>query len=248
MVSNINSMYHHLKAKSVSQSICLSSFRTIFVLWVQRERAWHFLWFVITIVLQFISVSVHFAISHANFSFSFSFYHFTRYNIVFLAFTYGIPMAVMIICYYVMGRELWGSQSIGENTERQTESVKSKKKVSMETFIIYQCSFTRSFIHLFVLLFFSTFSFVIVCRLVVLSVQMDVCEPYERCSNGAKMILQRWHTLLHIWNLTSAEYEFLKYVHKPFDVVATCFLLFLYQFSPSFSVNFISVIHECVCV
>ncbi|XP_055321797.1 tachykinin-like peptides receptor 86C [Sitodiplosis mosellana] len=51
------------------------------------------------------------------------------YNIVFLAFTYGIPMVVMIICYYVMGRELWGSQSIGENTERQTESVKSKKKV-----------------------------------------------------------------------------------------------------------------------
>lgn len=55
--------------------------------------------------------------------------HFNRYNIVFLAFTYGIPMVIMIICYTVMGRELWGSQSIGENTERQTESVKSKKKV-----------------------------------------------------------------------------------------------------------------------
>lgn len=60
------------------------------------------------------------------------FIHITRYNIVFLAFTYGIPMVVMIICYSVMGRELWGSKSIGENTERQTESVKSKKKVSKE--------------------------------------------------------------------------------------------------------------------
>lgn len=29
-----------------------------------------------------------------------------------------------------MGRELWGSRSIGEHTERQLESMKSKKKVS----------------------------------------------------------------------------------------------------------------------
>lgn len=41
-------------------------------------------------------------------------------------------MVVMIICYTVMGRELWGSQSIGETSERQTESVKSKKKVSVK--------------------------------------------------------------------------------------------------------------------
>lgn len=63
--------------------------------------------------------------------FFFTYFH-IRYNIVFLAFTYGIPMVVMIICYSIMGRELWGSKSIGENTERQTESVKSKKKVSDE--------------------------------------------------------------------------------------------------------------------
>lgn len=75
------------------------------------------------------------------------FFHFTRYNIVFLAFTYGIPMIVMIICYSIMGRILWGSQSIGENTERQTESVKSKKKVSMEHLLCqygtHPCSFAR---------------------------------------------------------------------------------------------------------
>lgn len=52
-----------------------------------------------------------------------------RYNIVFLVLTYGIPMMVMVVCYTLMGKELWGSQSIGEHTERQRESVKSKKKV-----------------------------------------------------------------------------------------------------------------------
>lgn len=68
--------------------------------------------------------------------FVFGLFNISRYNIVFLAFTYGIPMVVMIICYSIMGRELWGSQSIGENTERQTESVKSKKKVSNEIFMM----------------------------------------------------------------------------------------------------------------
>ncbi|KAJ6640304.1 Tachykinin-like peptides receptor 86C [Pseudolycoriella hygida] len=51
------------------------------------------------------------------------------YNIVFLVLTYGIPMLIMVVCYSFMGKELWGSQSIGEHTERQRESVKSKKKV-----------------------------------------------------------------------------------------------------------------------
>uniref|UniRef100_A0A182SZT3 G-protein coupled receptors family 1 profile domain-containing protein n=1 Tax=Anopheles maculatus TaxID=74869 RepID=A0A182SZT3_9DIPT len=52
------------------------------------------------------------------------------YNLVFLILTYGIPMLIMIVCYSLMGRELWGSRSIGEHTERQLESMKSKKKLS----------------------------------------------------------------------------------------------------------------------
>ncbi|KAL7023259.1 hypothetical protein ACKWTF_012541 [Chironomus riparius] len=51
------------------------------------------------------------------------------YNIVFLILTYAIPIFVMIFCYSLMGRELWGSRSIGEHTERQLESMKSKRKV-----------------------------------------------------------------------------------------------------------------------
>lgn len=51
------------------------------------------------------------------------------YNVVFLVLTYAIPMLIMIVCYTIMGRVLWGSQSIGEHTQRQIESIKSKKKV-----------------------------------------------------------------------------------------------------------------------
>ncbi|XP_059617778.1 tachykinin-like peptides receptor 86C [Phlebotomus argentipes] len=57
------------------------------------------------------------------------------YNLVFLTLTYGIPMLIMIVCYSLMGKELWGSRSIGEHTERQLESMKSKKKV-VRMFII----------------------------------------------------------------------------------------------------------------
>lgn len=45
--------------------------------------------------------------------------------------TYGIPIVVMLFCHSLMGRELWGSRSIGEHTDRQLESMKSKKKVSL---------------------------------------------------------------------------------------------------------------------
>lgn len=55
--------------------------------------------------------------------------HHHRYNIVFLIVTYGVPMLVMVVCYTIMGKVLWGSQSIGEHTQRQIESIKAKKKV-----------------------------------------------------------------------------------------------------------------------
>lgn len=55
--------------------------------------------------------------------------HHHSYNIVFLIVTYGVPMLVMVVCYTIMGKVLWGSQSIGEHTQRQIESIKAKKKV-----------------------------------------------------------------------------------------------------------------------
>nr|BAO01084.1 neuropeptide GPCR A34 [Nilaparvata lugens] len=50
------------------------------------------------------------------------------YNIVFLSLTYVIPVIAMAVCYTVMGQELWGG-SIGEQTQRQLDSIKSKRKV-----------------------------------------------------------------------------------------------------------------------
>ncbi|XP_050600134.1 tachykinin-like peptides receptor 86C isoform X3 [Bombus affinis] len=57
------------------------------------------------------------------------------YNIVFLSVTYLVPMALMAICYTLMGRKLWGSKSIGELTYYQKKSIKSKRKV-VKMFII----------------------------------------------------------------------------------------------------------------
>ncbi|XP_024939280.1 tachykinin-like peptides receptor 86C isoform X2 [Cephus cinctus] len=51
------------------------------------------------------------------------------YNLVFLGVTYLIPVTAMGICYTLMGRELWGSRSIGEHTQHQKESMKSKRRV-----------------------------------------------------------------------------------------------------------------------
>lgn len=54
---------------------------------------------------------------------------------LFLAITYGFPMLVMVVCYSLMGRELWGSRSIGEHSERQLEAMRAKRKV-VRMFII----------------------------------------------------------------------------------------------------------------
>ncbi|XP_069952980.1 tachykinin-like peptides receptor 99D isoform X2 [Cherax quadricarinatus] len=57
------------------------------------------------------------------------------YNIVFFITTYLLPMLVMLVCYYLIGRELWGSRSIGELTDRQVTSIRSKRRV-VKMFII----------------------------------------------------------------------------------------------------------------
>ncbi|KAG8320084.1 hypothetical protein J6590_076935 [Homalodisca vitripennis] len=51
------------------------------------------------------------------------------YNLILFLVTYVVPMTAMVCCYTAMGRELWGSRSIGELTQRQLESIKSKRKV-----------------------------------------------------------------------------------------------------------------------
>jgi tachykinin-like receptor len=53
---------------------------------------------------------------------------------VFLVVTYLAPVVAMAVCYTLMGRELWGSKSIGEQTQRQLDNIKSKKKVSFSLY------------------------------------------------------------------------------------------------------------------
>lgn len=53
------------------------------------------------------------------------------YNIVILLVTYMLPIVSMSYTYTRVGQELWGSQSIGECTAKQMESIKSKRKVSI---------------------------------------------------------------------------------------------------------------------
>lgn len=44
--------------------------------------------------------------------------------------TYILPIGSMSYTYARVGCELWGSQSIGECTQRQLENIKSKRRVS----------------------------------------------------------------------------------------------------------------------
>jgi hypothetical protein len=45
--------------------------------------------------------------------------------------TYFLPMSLMTATYTAIGRELWGQQAIGEATEVQKESIKSKRRVKL---------------------------------------------------------------------------------------------------------------------
>ena len=52
-----------------------------------------------------------------------------RYNVTFMIMTYFLPMISMCYTYSRIGLELWGSRAIGEATEVQADSIKSKRKV-----------------------------------------------------------------------------------------------------------------------
>lgn len=51
--------------------------------------------------------------------------------------TYFLPIGSMTYTYARVGLELWGSQSIGEATQRQLENIKSKRRVGITR--IYVC-------------------------------------------------------------------------------------------------------------
>ncbi|CAG2170480.1 unnamed protein product, partial [Oppiella nova] len=51
------------------------------------------------------------------------------YNILFLLLTYVVPIISMVFTYTLIARVLWGHKGIGEFTEFQKESIRSKRKI-----------------------------------------------------------------------------------------------------------------------
>ncbi|KAF0311075.1 Tachykinin-like peptides receptor 99D [Amphibalanus amphitrite] len=54
-----------------------------------------------------------------------------RYNGAIFVLTYFLPLTATTYCYTRMSVELWGSQSIGEATPVQIESVNSKRRIAV---------------------------------------------------------------------------------------------------------------------
>lgn len=59
--------------------------------------------------------------------------------------TYFLPIGSMTFTYARVGIELWGSQSIGECTQRQLENIKSKRRVSWTFSFFYILKMFSSF-------------------------------------------------------------------------------------------------------
>ncbi|CAH1959170.1 unnamed protein product [Acanthoscelides obtectus] len=66
------------------------------------------------------------------------------FNVVFLVVTYVVPILSMMFTYARIGLELWGSQSIGEITQRQMDNIKSKRRHIISGVIILNGSITHS--------------------------------------------------------------------------------------------------------
>uniref|UniRef100_A0A1B6D2R7 G-protein coupled receptors family 1 profile domain-containing protein n=1 Tax=Clastoptera arizonana TaxID=38151 RepID=A0A1B6D2R7_9HEMI len=62
------------------------------------------------------------------------------YNVFLMVLTYFLPLCSMSFTYALVGLELWGSQSIGECTQRQLENIKSKRRV-VKMMIVVVCIF-----------------------------------------------------------------------------------------------------------
>ncbi len=55
------------------------------------------------------------------------------YNILLMLVNYFVPLGILAGTYTRVGCELWGSQFIGEYNVQQAESVRSKRRVGLES-------------------------------------------------------------------------------------------------------------------
>jgi len=59
--------------------------------------------------------------------------HNDSYNTTLLLINYVIPLVILAVTYSIVGRRLWGSQTIGERLPGQAETVRSKRRVRHST-------------------------------------------------------------------------------------------------------------------
>ena len=52
-----------------------------------------------------------------------------RYAVLLLVVNYVAPLSALVITYSIIGKQLWGSQAIGERTPGQEETIRSKRRV-----------------------------------------------------------------------------------------------------------------------
>lgn len=63
---------------------------------------------------------------------------FCRFNIVFFAVAYAVPVLCMTVAYTSIGFVLWSSKVIGENTPLQRQVLKSRQQVSYFQRVLYR--------------------------------------------------------------------------------------------------------------
>jgi len=62
-------------------------------------------------------------------------FYYRRYAVLLLVVNYVAPLAALVITYSIIGKQLWGSQAIGERTPGQEETIRSKRRVCNSFFV-----------------------------------------------------------------------------------------------------------------
>jgi len=61
------------------------------------------------------------------------------YAVLLLVINYVAPLTALVVAYSIIGKQLWGSQAIGERTPGQEETIRSKRRVCCYCGCCYNC-------------------------------------------------------------------------------------------------------------
>ena len=87
---------------------------------------------------------------------------------------YVAPLSALVVAYSIIGKQLWGSQAIGERTPGQEETIRSKRRVGLSCRnFVADTLFTRPTLRL---------RGIILSPAVCVCVCVCVCSVMSRCS------------------------------------------------------------------